>query len=304
MGIVELCLFFIMRLMLVGPPRSGTSLLIEILRKTGSFDKILKEPESIYRVENGSVWIDSWVNNRKNLKKSLASLGENFAEKTPANALRFEDIVECRMPIAFILLIRNPHDLLRSLLREHRGGLNHYSLDGNNIRGLPTYNRLLKQARFKVLSNRSKLQSPRYFYYSIVKGALFFARHLGFNNTPWGPKMIGYRSFWKYMSTEQYYLRTIEEMYRSMLNGLEALEPGQKFMVLSYSDLTKNPKQVLQEVLKFIDNKDVSESEIDALITNIVHRSPQDSNNNSLPASLSLMYEKLEEYALDSRPSL
>jgi len=121
---------------IIGAPRSGTTTLFHLLRETKEFAALEREGHELWRTFHHPRW-SSWssdilsaedahwferrfANSFIRAKAAYYPLAARFLEKTPENSLRIQYLLALYPDATFIVLKRNPGDVLNSLINGWR----------------------------------------------------------------------------------------------------------------------------------------------------------------------------------------
>ncbi|RED96150.1 sulfotransferase family protein [Marinoscillum furvescens] len=231
-------------IIVIGAPRSGTSVLARILEAHPASVHI-KEPRTLWKFGNDRKSdclspSDITPQIKKHIRKKLASWvlaeqGSILVEKTPSNALRLEFCKEIIPEAKFIHIIRNGYDSSLSI-RDY----------WNNFRSGIIYNRTgskttVLQQRLKELSYN---QVP--FYVSeFLKRALPLPARL--KEVPWGPRFPGLMATKKAIGTLGVASLQWRYCVECACHAGDQL-PDDKYLEVRLEDLDED---MLDQILKF-----------------------------------------------------
>lgn len=185
---------------ILGPPRSGTTLLGRIFSSHASFSYV-EEPNVIWRyknwarlgheefeVDDASADVVSHI--RKNILRKAVNVGfgENFlVEKTPANSLRPEFVKRIFPDGKYIVLMRHPDDVIPSIENKWL-----YESDSNAARLNDM--KVGRQIRLQAKKFTDISFSDLPFYFKVAFSEILFSI-FGRKRRYWGPQYDGYRLY-------------------------------------------------------------------------------------------------------------
>lgn len=237
---------------LIGPARSGTKILRDVLSRNGSIDKVDYDINFIWKHYNDKVQDDvllpSMVTPRKKkfIQKYLLkqrTKPENFViEKTVSNTIRVPYLIEMFPNAKFIFLLRDGVDVIESVFRQwYETPPRRYLLQ--KARSIP-FSVLLSYGP-KFIRNIAKKSSSTYY---------------------WGVQVPGLEA---YKSTEEKI--AYQWMYCvKCMNEHKSMIPSKNLHTVKYEELTENPRDVIDSVLKFI-SPELSSNDMD--LSDISNRS-------------------------------
>lgn len=229
---------------IIAPPRSGTNLLRNLL---SAHPKISTWPCD----EINFVWKYKNINKSDELKTShindinkryIKSFFEKFynksnsqyiLEKTCANSLRL-NFVNKLFPNSFYIFIeRNKADILHSILSK--------SSKNTNL--------IYMFKKFIYVPNIYKLKYLKGFFFFFIKVNFFNNHKIKY----WGPQIKSPKNFSK-KNFDYKMAYMINYIYRKIKKDQKKINIKKK-ITIKYEDLVKNPKKILNKILKKIDKK-------------------------------------------------
>lgn len=259
---------------LIGPARSGTKILRDVLSRNSSIDKVAYDINFIWKHKN-----ESWENDEippealsaekkvfvsKYLAKHLTDPNNFLIEKTVSNTIRVSYLLAMYPQAKFIFLLRDGYDVIESVYRQWFE--------------TPPKSYLIKKAREIPLS-------------VLIKYVPKFIKNLASKKSQtyhWGVKVPGLD-----------HIGSVEEkiayqwMYciRSMSRHKEML-PNDNLYTIRYEDLAQNPKKEVGKILQFIS----PELKLEGMdLSDISSRSIGKGRKNLSAEQMALIQEKLRE---------
>jgi hypothetical protein len=244
----------IKKIFLVGPPRSGTTLLGSLISKHKQVCYWI-EPKYIWKYPKPDPYNDEITANETQPEhvKYIRNTFENFAyhnnksvflEKTPSNCLRIESMKKIFPEGKFIYLVRDGKDVIPSLKNKWESKHDRSALKRRtNFREIP----------IKQIPNYLIFFLKQLFTYSLYKGKRF--------RKVWGPM------------THEIIAKAEKEnideacalQYILCMKGI-IRNKEDRDLIISYESLLENPKKIIKEIFEFcqlnIEEYDLNELEI------------------------------------------
>lgn len=270
-------------IVVLGAPRSGTTLLAETLLARHPDVAYWPEPVFVWRYGNAYRSHDvlgpehATPRVKRYIRRRFAEYVEErgasrFLEKTPSNSLRVSFVREVLPEIRVVHVIRDGRDAARSTADEW-GGPGQQALERRELReggrlrqawtGLATWLRLGE----RVDDLRSLLELPSY----TGRFFGFLARHLlRTDRVPWGPRFPG---LWRLRST----LSLLETCALQWMVCVEtarsagARMPDARYQEVRYEDLIARPRREMAALLAFLD-MEATDDLLDGMADTVVER--------------------------------
>ncbi|WP_105174999.1 sulfotransferase family protein [Pseudoalteromonas sp. T1lg122] len=259
-------------IIIVGAPRSGTTLLGKILSSSPSVH-YFEEPNVIWRYKNWrklgheefqkqhasaevKTYIRNWFLNDKKVS----------VEKTPANALRLEFVREVFPEAKFIFLYRNSEDVVRSMKKKwlYEEDKNGSSL-GNDV---PFRQLRLQSRRFLTVPT-----SDKPYYIKTIFSELLF-QVFGKKRNFWGPQYSGYKIDAD-KSDVDYICYKLWTLLTSEMIKFSSSLPAPSYIELTYEQLVSNPLFWINKLSLFCNINDISFS-----VENLNKKKNKENNTN------------------------
>lgn len=269
--------------MVVGAPRSGTTLLAESI--LGQHPEIVYWNEPSYVWRYGNAYRRSDVLTRDDATAEIAGVirerfskymdrheGRRFMEKTPANALRMPFVLDVLPSAQVIHVVRDGRDVALSASREWKGG-GSQAIDSREKRRAAWPNRVWKMMKDELdLTNRVQslwdvVELPAYAgrFWSFLR-----RQSTGASHVPWGPRFPGLKSIRKHYSLLETCALQWDLCVRHARNGCRRL-PSSQYHEVCYERLIDNPEKKILEIVDFL-GVDATPSLIEKLARSVVAR--------------------------------
>lgn len=229
------------KIIILGPPRSGTTLLGKILSQIIPNSIYIEEPNVIWRysqnfLEHEEFSVDSLTRKNKlyirNWFDKKVGECEFMIEKTPANALRPNYVNEIFPDAFFIFLFRSGKDVVESSIKKWK-----YEYDNN-----------AKKMNDEILFRQLRIQINKFFqipfrdyprYFEVIVQEILF-KILNKKRKFWGPRFKGYNEYIeKNISLEEICFEQWKRSTEKMLSFLKTLDQD-RFKIVNYNELISN----------------------------------------------------------------
>lgn len=249
--------------MIIGPPRSGTSLLGRVLDRHPRlatwvepyyiWDHHFRDaPDDQRDAEDAADHVRSWIRKAFNQYRQALDV-QLIVDKSPRNCLRIPFIKQIFPEARYIILWRDGRDTVLSIKRQWEGkkqiitGLN--SIEQWNKRVEIVKKWMIKRPswRLKWQSLRYEVGPPRYWLKRKLLSQIRWEGRFG-----WGPRFRQWQSLIDHMSPLEFGAYQWNACAQGLQDNL-ALIPENKRFVLRYEHFIKNPQACLDNIFAFLD---------------------------------------------------
>tara|TARA_Y100000591_G_C21854904_1_gene714604 strand:+ start:20397 stop:21332 length:936 start_codon:yes stop_codon:yes gene_type:complete len=253
------------KVFIIGPPRSGTTMLGKILNHSGRFTYFI-EPNYLWRRYKFSKTEDSLHKNDYNEKHSMfikrnfekfymknsSSHNNILLEKTPSNCLRIRYILEVFPDAKFIFLFRNFSDILTSIKYQWTNKIffpqeNH---DKKNLSILNQTSRKLNIFKRKLSNGEITLANFLPFIYENISNQIHY--NLKGEYFYWGPRVTHLYHGRNSMTLNDICIHQLLVCIEYLSKDLNYIDSNNKH-ILRYEDIIYNTNDTLINILNFID---------------------------------------------------
>jgi hypothetical protein len=245
-------------LFVIGPPRSGTTMLGNVIGRHGSIVEWF-EPYFIWdrffrdaaddQLEAGQATpeIANWIREQFNIYRRRAGV-DVVVEKSPRNCLKLPFIKKVFPEARFVFILREGGDTVLSLMKKHqkRRQTGQNGIQGLKLKADAWRYTLGKQPfmKHRLMAARHELGGLR----DCLKGNfLHKARWQG--KSGWGPRFKNWQDYYGRIPLLDFCLMQWE---RSVLGILEHFSdiPASNRLAIRYEDFVQNPNENLQKIFK------------------------------------------------------
>mgnify|MGYP006283762893 CR=1 FL=1 len=250
-------------LFIVGSPRSGTTILGEILDLHPEinqwyepyfvWDKYFRlAPDDERSVKDATGRVRRHI--RKNFQRYRSKCKCRFiVDKSPRNSLKIPFIRQIFPGARFVHIIRDGRDATLSINREWNKRKE--IVEGSGDRPGFNYTKAFHVIRAWLNRHPFWMDRLRALWFETHGHIFNKARHLNrlrwHGQTGWGPRFRDWEQFLAAHTVLQFNAMQWNSCVRSCLKNLEEVEEGQK-LTLRYEDFVRQPDQVIERILHFI----------------------------------------------------